>query len=140
MNYSDLKLRSKKLLATGFILPLIMLSFSACKKDEKKDVYKVKFTVNANGKFKNGNPKIAYTNASGSTVTEELTINKEWIKEVSGANKFDIKAEITGTIDSADVLLETEAYKDGALVDLGSNSQSSSLETPITIKHESTFD
>lgn len=113
---------------------------TSCKKEEKKDTYKVTFTVNANGRFKNGTPKIAYTNASGTTVTEDLSINKEWKKEITGNSSFPIKASITGTIDSADVDLETEAYKNGNLVDLGSSSQSSWSETELKINYESTFE
>ena len=140
MNVEKMKFFNLKSVFALFMLTVTLFTFSSCKKEEKKDPYKVKFTVNANGKFKNGNPKIAYTNASGATITEELTINKEWTKEVSGASSFPIKANITGTIDSAEVMLETKAYKDGVLVDLGSSSQSSDLETPLNINYNSTFE
>ncbi|HTN16080.1 MAG TPA: hypothetical protein VL092_00255 [Chitinophagaceae bacterium] len=116
------------------------LLLSSCKKDKKGDEYKVKYTVTATGKFKNGNPKVTYNNASGSSVTEEVSIGKNWVKELSVSQSYAIKASVSGTFDSGEVILSTEGYKNGNLVDVGESSQSSSVEQAINITYESKFD
>lgn len=117
-----------------------MFLFSACKKEEKKDEYKAKFTVNTSGTFVGGAPTVTYKNAAGSDVTETVTVGTAWVKEVTGNNKFAIYAKVNGTIKDGGVQLELEAFKNGTSVELGDYSQSTPFETPINVKVESTFE
>lgn len=117
-----------------------ILMFSACKKEEKKDEYKAKFTVNCDGTFAGGAPTVTYKNAAGSDVTETVTIGKAWVKEVTSNNKFAIYAKVNGTINDGSVSLELEAFKNGITVELGDYSQSTPYETPINVMVESTFE
>lgn len=121
------------LLATMFL-------FSSCKKEEKKDEYKAKFTINTNGTFVGGAPTVTYKNAAGTDVTETLTVGTAWIKEVTGNNKFAIYAKVNGTIKDGGVQLNLEAFKNGTTVELGDYSQSTPYETPINVMVESTFE
>lgn len=121
------------LLATMFL-------FSACKKEEKKDEYKAKFTVNTTGTFVGGAPTVTYKNAAGTDVTETVTVGTAWVKEVTGNNKFAIYAKVNGTIKDGGVQLELEAFKNGSSVELGDYSQSTPYETPINVKVESSFE
>ncbi|MBL7713250.1 MAG: hypothetical protein JNL13_12315 [Chitinophagaceae bacterium] len=127
-----------------FCLPaVVFLSaflFSACKKDKKGDDYKVKYTVTATGKFKNGNPKVTYNNASGSSATEEVSIGKAWVKELNVFQSYPIKAAVSGTFDSGEVVLSVEGYKNGNLVAIGESSQSSTSEQSISVTYESNFE
>lgn len=117
-----------------------MFLFSACKKEEKKDEYKAKFTVNTSGTFVGGAPTVTYKNAAGSDVTETVTVGTAWVKEVTGNNKFAIYAKVNGTIKDGGVQLELEAFKNGTSVELGDYSQSTPFETPINVKVESSFE
>lgn len=126
-----------------FLLTVLFFSafaFSSCKKDKKGDEYKVKYTVTATGKFKNGNPKVTYNSASGSSTTEEVSIGKAWVKELSVSQSYPIKASISGTFDSGEVVLSVEGYKNGNLVDIGESSQSSTSEQAISVSYESKFE
>jgi hypothetical protein len=123
------------------LLSVLFFSFNACKKEEKKDEYKVKYTVDCNGRFKSSTPlTITFKNTSGADVTEDLTVNKTWIKEITGSAPFPIKAKINGTIDSASVNLSVEGYKNGTQVETGAHGQSSNLETEITLSYDSFFE
>jgi hypothetical protein len=117
-----------------------MFLFSACKKEEKKDEYKAKFTVNTSGTFVGGAPTVTYKNAAGTDITETITVGTAWIKEVTSNNKFAIYAKVNGTIKDGGVQLELEAFKNGISVELGDYSQSTPYETPINVKVESTFE
>lgn len=117
-----------------------MFLFSACKKEEKKDEYKAKFTINTNGTFVGGAPTVTYKNAAGTDVTENLTVGNPWVKEVTSNNKFAIYAKVNGTILDGGVQLELEAFKNGTTVELGDYSQSTPYETPINVKVESVFE
>lgn len=125
----------------GFVALLAaMFFFSACKKEEKKDEYKAKFTVNTFGTFVGGAPTVTYKNASGTDVTETLTVGTAWVKEVTSNNKFAIYAKVNGTINDGGVQLELEAFKNGVSVEVGDYSQSTPYETPINVKVESSFE
>lgn len=117
-----------------------MFLFSACKKEEKKDEYKAKFTINTTGTFVGGAPTVTYKNAAGTDVTETLTVGTAWIKEVTSNNKFVIYAKVNGTIDNGGVQLELEAFKNGSSVEIGDYSQSTPYKTPINVMVESSFD
>lgn len=117
-----------------------MCLFSACKKEEKKDEYKAKFTVNTFGTFVGGAPTVTYKNAAGSDVTETVTVGTAWVKEVTSNNKFAIYAKVNGTINDGGVQLELEAFKNGSSVELGDYSQSTPYETPINVMVESVFE
>lgn len=118
----------------------VMFLFSACKKEEKKDEYKAKFTINTSGTFVGGAPTVTYKNAAGTDVTETITVGTAWIKEVTSNNKFAIYAKVNGTIKDGGVQLNLEAFKNGTTVELGDYSQSTPYETPINVKVESTFE
>jgi hypothetical protein len=125
-----------------FLVPAILFAslFSACKKEDKGDEYKVKYTVTCTGKFKNGNPKVTYNDASGNSVTEETSAGKDWVKELSVSKTYPIKAAVSGTFDNGEVILSVAGYKNGSLVDIAENSQSSESEQEINVTYESHFE
>lgn len=138
--------KSRKQVVPGkylFLLTVCFFSallFSACKKDKKGDEYKVKYTVTCTGTFKNGNPKVTYNNASGNSTTEEVSIGKAWVKELSVSQTYAIKAAVSGTFDNGEVILSVEGYKNGGLVDVGESSQSSTVEQAVNVTYESKFE
>lgn len=139
MNLTLKKFFRKSSVRGVLLLSIIFLAFASCKKD-KGDEYKVKYTVDCNGLFKNGSPVITYNNESGNPVSENLTVNKQWVKELAVSKTYPIKVNITGIIENAEVNLSVEGYKNGKLVVIGASSQSSTSETALNLNYSETFD
>lgn len=126
---------------TAFVALLAaMFLFSACKKEEKKDEYKAKYTVTCTGTFVGGAPTVTYKSAAGTDLTETVTVGTPWVKEVTSETKFAIYVKVNGTINDGGVQLDFEGFKNGSTVEIADYSQSTPYETPINLSFTSSFD
>lgn len=133
----------KQILKMG--LPLCsIVCLMACNKgndnDKKGSIYKVNYFVDAKGKFP-AKLGITYANGNNVNVTDSITPNSLWEKEITGNTAFKIYANIIGVADSADIQVEVNYYKDGQLAGVESSNYSTTVsDSPVDIKIEASFE